>query len=62
MSFIIKYDNQPQKFLKKLDKDIAKRILDRIDELLTDNPFPHDAKTIIGRHGVFRVRIGEYRA
>ena len=62
MTFEIKYDKQPRKFLKKLDKHLMGRIMDKIDDLLMDNPVPHDAKTIVGEHGVFRIRIGDYRA
>jgi mRNA interferase RelE/StbE len=61
MSFEINYDNQPVKFLKKLNKNIAKRILDKIDDLLINNPVPHNSQAIVGEHGVFRIRIGYYR-
>ncbi len=60
--FFIEYDKQPNRFLKKVDKQIAKRIMDKIDEALKDSAVPHDAKTIVGHHGVFRIRIGDYRA
>ena len=36
--------------------------MDKIDETLKDHAVPHDAKTIVGHHGVFRIRIGDYRA
>lgn len=62
MTFLIEYDKQPQKFLKKSDKHIAKRIMDKIDEVLPNNPVPKDAVSIVGEHGVFRIRIGDYRA
>jgi len=62
MSFSIEYDVQPLKFLKNLDKHIADRILTKMDILLTDNPIPHEAKRIVGKQGIFRIRIGEYRA
>ena len=62
MIFRIDYDRQPLKFLKKLDKSTNKRILDKIDETLINNPVPHNAKSIVGKHGVFRIRIGDYRA
>lgn len=63
MSFEIFYDAQPLDFLKKLDKHFAKRIADKLDSLLLpDNPVPHSAKAIVGKHGVFRLRIGDYRA
>ena len=51
MSFSIDYDKQPQDFLKKLDKQIAKRILDKVDELLTEQAVPHQAKAIVGELG-----------
>ena len=62
MNFSIEYDNQPLNFLKKQDKHIIKRILDKIDELLTNNAVPHNAKTMAGEHGIYRIRIGDYRA
>jgi len=62
MTFEIVYDNQPLKFFKKLklNKDITKRILDKLEQTLNDNPVPHDSKAIVGKHGVFRIRIGDY--
>lgn len=62
MTFSIEYDNQPLNFLKKQDKHIIQRIMDKIDELLANNPVPHNAKTMAGEHGVYRIRIGDYRA
>ena len=64
MTFEIIYDKQPLRFFKKLrlNKDITKRILDKLEETLKGNPVPHDAKAIVGKHGVFRIRIGDYRA
>ena len=61
MKFSVYYDKQPQKFLKKLDNHLVKRILDKIDQTLIANPVPSDAKTIAGKHGAFRIRIGKYR-
>ena len=62
MRYSIDYDKQPQKFLEKTPKEIAKRILDKIEETLATTPVPHNAKSIVGEHGVFRIRIGDYRA
>ena len=61
MKFSIEYDKQPKIFLKKLDKHLAERILDRVDECLKNEPAPHNAKPIVGKHGVFRLRISDYR-
>lgn len=62
MSYQIFYDGQPRKYLKKLEKDIALRIIDKIESILTINPIPKDAKPVVGEHGVFRMRIGDHRA
>lgn len=61
MSFLIHYDKQPKKFLKKHDKHIAKRFLTKIRKTLSDSPIPKDAKTLVNAHGVFRIRIGDFR-
>ena len=61
MSFSIHYDASARKFLKKLDAQFSKRIMNKIDQLLPDNPVPHDVKSIVGEHGVFRVRVGDFR-
>ncbi len=61
MSFLIHYDKQPKKFLKKYDKHIRKRFFVKIRETLSSNPVPHDAKTIVNAQGVFRIRIGDFR-
>jgi len=61
MTFLIEYDNQPIKFFKKQDKHIIKRILDKVDETLPDNPVPQNAKSLVGQHNCFRIRIGDHR-
>lgn len=60
MSFAIEYDKQPQQFVKKAEQQIADRIMNKIDTL-KDNPVSHDVKAIVGYHGVFRLRVGDYR-
>jgi mRNA-degrading endonuclease RelE of RelBE toxin-antitoxin system len=62
MSYRIDYDKQPKKFFKKLDKHLIQRILDKIDDTLEKEPVHHGAKTVVGNPGVFRIRIGGYRA
>jgi mRNA interferase RelE/StbE len=62
MTFDIFYDTQPQKFLKKSEKALAKRIMDKFDQTLKNDPVPHNAVPIVGEHGSFRVRVGKYRA
>jgi len=61
MSFLIVYDSQSEKFLSKCDKHIADRIITKIETILPNNPVPQNATSIIGGHGVFRIRVGDYR-
>ena len=61
MSCEIFYDKQPEKFLEKLDRHIATRVIDKIEATLSSNPVPHGAVAMEGEHGVFRIRIGDYR-
>ncbi|MEK6891635.1 MAG: type II toxin-antitoxin system RelE/ParE family toxin [Nanoarchaeota archaeon] len=62
MNFEIFYDKQPQKFLEKLDKNISARVKNKIEAVLAENPVPHNAVAIEGEHGIFRLRVGDYRA
>ena len=58
--FDVKHSNQSEKFLRKADKTLAKRITEMI-ERLREEPIIHDTKRIEGSHGVFRVRVGDHR-
>lgn len=49
---------QASKYVKKLPKDIAKRILEKIDEVITD-PFRY-LEHFEGEG--YKLRIGDYRA
>jgi mRNA interferase RelE/StbE len=46
--------------LRKLDRQIAERIK-AATEALQDDPRPPGSKMLIGAHGVWRIRIGDYR-
>jgi mRNA interferase RelE/StbE len=61
MTFSVFYDTQAEKFLSKLDKQYAVRIMDKTEQLLGDNAVPHEAKAIVGEHGVFRLRVSDFR-
>jgi mRNA interferase RelE/StbE len=53
--------SRAKQFLKKTQKDAQNRVIEKIKELAV-NPFPPDAKRVIGRkEKVFRVRVGKYR-
>ena len=59
--FDVNYANQAKRFLKKIDNQTAKRILDKIENLQKD-PFPSDVKRVVNRkEKIFRIRVGDYR-
>jgi len=60
MMFNIRYSNGSKKFLRKADKVLVKRVIEKIEKLRED-PIIHDTKTVEGSKGLFRVRVGDYR-
>lgn len=61
--YALDFSDRAKKFLKKLDKTISIRIINKLENL-KDNPVPSDA-VFVGREDgekVFRCRIGRYRA
>jgi len=59
--FSVELGSDAKKFLKKAEKMIAIRIIQRIEKLKED-PFPSDVKRVVGKKDkIFRVRIGDYR-
>jgi len=60
MTFDVSYSNRSKKFLRKADKVIVKRVIEKIEKL-RKAPIIHDTKTVEGSKGLFRVRVGDYR-
>lgn len=61
LAFTLRLLPQSEKFLKKSDDIIYYRIIERLEKLKLD-PFPSDAKRVIGRHEkVYRIRAGKFR-
>ena len=58
--FSLDFSNQSEKFLRKCDKELRERILEKIKKLRTE-PVPHNAVSIVGEERTFRIRIGDYR-
>jgi mRNA interferase RelE/StbE len=57
----IEVSDSSRKFLKKADKNLCERILEKIEKL-AENPFPQDCKRVEGRkEKIFRVRVGKCR-
>lgn len=61
MTFEVEYSNQASKFLKKSNKMLSTRLINKIEELKI-KPIIHDTKSIEGyEEKLFRVRVGDYR-
>lgn len=59
--YSVSFGPQPEKFLKKAEKDVRDRIWEEIDKLKL-NPFPSEVIRVVGKkHKAFRVRVGKYR-
>ena len=50
----------PKKFIKKLQKDLQKQLLDKI-ALLASNPLPQGVEPIKSKPELKRIRSGDYR-
>lgn len=55
----VSFSNQAERYLKKLDPETIKRILEKIEKL-RETPFIQDTKRIEGTP-YFRVRVGKQR-
>lgn len=58
--FDVSYSRRSKQFLKKADKILVKRLLEKIEKL-RENPIIPDTKKVEGSKGLFRVRVGNYR-
>lgn len=59
--FDVKYSNQSTKFLKKSDKILSKRLMNKIEELRID-PILRETIIVEGyKEKTYRVRVGDYR-
>ncbi len=57
----VELSSYANKFLKKAEKKVAQRIIERIEKL-SEDPFPKEVKRVVNREEkIFRVRVGDYR-
>jgi mRNA interferase RelE/StbE len=63
LAWTVKYTDTAKQQLKKLDKPIAKRIIDFMDERIANRENPYNTgKALTGPFGgLWRYRIGDYR-
>lgn len=59
--FNIEFSSHAKRFLKKIDKQLAGRIIEKIEKLSVE-PFPSDVKRVVNKkEKIFRIRVGDYR-
>ncbi|GAA4916954.1 type II toxin-antitoxin system RelE/ParE family toxin [Nesterenkonia rhizosphaerae] len=60
MPYSISYVPSAAKTLRKLDRQVARRLLQAIGEL-SENPRPQGCTQLKGGEGEYRIRVGDYR-
>ena len=60
VAFIIQIEDRAEKTLKSLEKQDRVRIKRGIDQL-KENPRGNNCKPLKGFHGIWRLRVGDYR-
>lgn len=51
---------QPEKALRRIPRDLQRRIDRKIQEL-GQNPWPEDVKKLVGYDNLYRLRVGDWR-
>lgn len=59
-SYKIEWKNSAYKELQKLPRPIITRVVAAVSEL-SDEPFPHGVKKLVGSEFSYRIRIGDFR-
>ncbi len=59
-SYSIEWKHSALRELKRLDRSVVSRIVERVDEL-GENPFPAGVCKLRGAERTYRIRQGDYR-
>jgi mRNA interferase RelE/StbE len=59
-SYKIEWKNSAYKELQKLPRTMVARVVAAVSEL-SDDPFPHGVKKLVGSEFSYRIRVGDYR-
>jgi len=59
-SYKIEWKNSAYKELQKLPRPMLTRVVAVVSELSND-PFPHGVKKLVGSEFSYRIRVGDYR-
>ena len=60
MAYEIVYAPSAAKALRKLDRQVARRLLEAISKL-AEEPHPAGCVQLVGGEGELRIRVGDYR-
>ena len=58
--YVVQYDTRAAKELRKLDRQVARRIATAIEALAAD-PRPPGSRVLAGYPDLWRIRVGDYR-
>jgi mRNA interferase RelE/StbE len=61
VTYRIEFTPLARRQIKKLPREVQKRIIERVEELAS-NPRPAGVKKLVSGENLYRVRVGEYRA
>ncbi len=61
MTYRVEFAPLARRHIKKLPREVQKRIIERVEELAS-NPRSAGVKKLVSEESLYRVRIGEYRA
>jgi mRNA interferase RelE/StbE len=59
-SYKIQWKRSAKKELKKLDKQVIRRIIQAVENLAKD-PWQSTSKKLVGSDSIYRIRVGDYR-
>ncbi len=59
-SYRIEWKNSAYKELQKLPRPMIARVVAAVSEL-SNEPFPHGVKKLVGSEFSYRIRVGDYR-
>ena len=60
MAYSVEFTPLAARQIRKMSRDVQKRIIDRIEELQED-PRPHGVKKLTDLEALYRVGVGDYR-
>jgi len=60
MTYTVIYQPSAERELRKLSRELQRRILNKVDTLASA-PYPPGCEKLAGKENLWRIRIGDYR-